>query len=99
VRSGCFCAHPYILHLLGLSSDEAEHVRQDMLAGNRSNMPGLLRLSFGLYNTKDEVDAFVEALRLITADRYRGQYVQNVASGEFTPQGWQPQFEKYFSLP
>ena len=99
VRSGCFCAHPYILHLLGLSSAEAESVRQDMLTGNRSNMPGLLRLSFGLYNTTDEVDTLVEALRLISTGQYRGEYIQNRATGEFTPQGWQPQFEKYFSLP
>lgn len=99
VRSGCFCAHPYILHLLGLSPKEANHVRQDMLAGNRSNMPGLVRASFGLYNNKEEIDALVEALRRITTNRYRGSYVQNRATGEFIPQGWQPQFEKYFSLP
>src|SRR4030042_3270242 len=35
VRSGCFCAHPYILHLLGLSNEEAANVRQQMMAGDR----------------------------------------------------------------
>jgi selenocysteine lyase/cysteine desulfurase len=98
VRSGCFCAHPYILHLLGLSSKEAEIVRQDMLASDRSNMPGLLRASFGLYNSKDDVDALVEALFRITTGEFRGQYVQNTASGEFIPHNWQPKFEQYFSL-
>ena len=56
VRSGCFCAHPYILHLLGLNEAQARAVRERMLAGDRSNMPGLIRASFGLYNTVEEID-------------------------------------------
>jgi cysteine desulfurase / selenocysteine lyase len=98
VRSGCFCAHPYILHLLGLSHAEAEAVRQRMLAGNRSEMPGLTRLSFGLYNTFGEVDYFVEALQRLLRSEYKGEYIQDIASGEFTPVGWQPDFSAYFSL-
>jgi selenocysteine lyase/cysteine desulfurase len=53
VRSGCFCAHPYILHLLGLTSEEAHKVRERMLAGDKSDMPGMVRISFGLYNTTE----------------------------------------------
>jgi selenocysteine lyase/cysteine desulfurase len=98
VRSGCFCAHPYILHLLGLSQEEARVVRQRMLAHDKSEMPGLLRASFGLYNTLDEVDCFVEALQRISRGEYRGQYVQDRASGEYAPLDWQPDFESYFSL-
>jgi len=98
VRSGCFCAHPYILHLLGLSQEEARVVRQRMLAHDKSEMPGLLRASFGLYNTLDEVDCFVEALQRISRGEYRGQYVQDRASGEYAPLDWQPDFDSYFSL-
>lgn len=98
VRSGCFCAHPYILHLLGLSPAESDAVRSRILSGDRSEMPGLIRLSFGLYNTPAEVDYTVEALRRITRGEYRGQYVQDRATGEFAPLGWQPDFSAYFSL-
>ena len=56
VRSGCFCAHPYILHLLGLSNQQAHQVQARMLSGDKSDMPGLIRASFGLYNSVDEVD-------------------------------------------
>jgi selenocysteine lyase/cysteine desulfurase len=98
VRSGCFCAHPYILHLLGLSHAEARQVRERMLAGDKSDMPGLIRASFGLYNTTDDIDALVEALRCIAEGKYRGKYVQNTASGEYLPQGWDPKFEMYFSF-
>ena len=50
VRNGCFCAHPYILHLLGLNQEQANNVREEIKAGNKSQMPGLVRVSFGLYN-------------------------------------------------
>jgi cysteine desulfurase / selenocysteine lyase len=98
VRSGCFCAHPYILHLLGLSKEEARDARERMLSGNKSDMPGLIRASFGLYNTVDEVDALVDALACICRGQYRGIYIQDVRSGEYRPQGWEPEFEKYFSI-
>jgi cysteine desulfurase / selenocysteine lyase len=98
VRSGCFCAHPYILHLLGLSPDEANQVRETMLAGDRSKMPGLIRASFGLYNTIDEIDALVEALEKISRQEYTGQYSQEISTGEYTPLDWQPNFEDYFKI-
>ena len=98
VRNGCFCAHPYILHLLKLTPDETTATRSQMLAGDKSDMPGLIRVSFGLYNTKAEVDALVEALARIQAGDYRGDYRQTIATGEFTPRGWQPRFETYFSF-
>lgn len=98
VRSGCFCAHPYILHLLGLTPDQASQVRERMLAGDKSDMPGLIRASFGLYNTQDEVDALADALTCIARGDYKGLYQQDIASGEYTAEGWIPDFETYFSL-
>ncbi len=98
VRSGCFCAHPYILHLLGLTSDEAAEVRRRMIDKDKSEMPGLIRASFGLYNTRGEIDTLVEALQRISAGDYLGKYVQDKASGEYTPLDWQPEFSDYFKL-
>jgi selenocysteine lyase/cysteine desulfurase len=98
VRSGCFCAHPYILHLLGLSSQESDTIRERMLAGDRSDMPGLIRLSFGLYNTRKDVDVLAEALRHIVRGEYRGQYTQHKATGEYTPRDWQPDYSSYFTF-
>lgn len=98
VRSGCFCAHPYILHLLGLSPEEAHEVRRRMLAKDKSEMPGLIRASFGLYNSFDDVDALVEALEKIAAGQYTGEYLQQISTGEFTPAGWQPDFAPFFKI-
>lgn len=98
VRSGCFCAHPYVLHLLGLSQDEAKNVRDQMLSGDKSQMPGLIRASFGLYNTLQEVDRFADAVQAIASGKFEGVYHQDASSGEYLPEGWQPEFESYFSL-
>jgi selenocysteine lyase/cysteine desulfurase len=98
VRSGCFCAHPYILHLLGLSVAEADAVRERMLAGDRSDMPGLIRASFGLYNLVEEIDILIEALTHISRGNYRGKYMQDRASGEYEPKDWKPEFSKYFTI-
>lgn len=95
VRSGCFCAHPYILHLLGLSPEESQVARQRILAGDRSEMPGMVRASFGLYNTPEEVDTLVDALENISTGKYSGDYDQDFASGEYTPKGWKPDFRSY----
>jgi len=98
VRSGCFCAHPYILHLLGLSKEEASDVRRRILAGDKSAMPGLIRVSFGLYNTLDEVDVLIDAMNHISKGDYKGKYVQDKATGEYTPLDWHPDFSDYFKL-
>ncbi|MFN2145807.1 MAG: aminotransferase, partial [Anaerolineales bacterium] len=65
---------------------------------NRTNLPGLIRMSFGLYNTTEDVDRFIEALKAVSAGEYQGEYVQDPASGEFHPKGWQPEFENFYSL-
>lgn len=98
IRSGCFCAHPYILHLLGLNAQESNTIREKMLAGDKSVMPGMLRVSFGLYNTKEEVDILVDALERISKGKYQGVYRVEKSTGEYHPDNWQPDFESYFSF-
>jgi selenocysteine lyase/cysteine desulfurase len=98
VRNGCFCAHPYILHLLGLSPEEANNVRDEIEAGNKRDMPGLVRISFGLYNTTDEIDDLIEALHCIVRGDFTGNYVQDHATGEFHPENWEPDFEAFFEI-
>ncbi len=92
VRSGCFCAHPYVLHLLGLSAQQASDARRRILDGDRRDMPGMVRASFGLYNTRQEVDVLVAALTAIAGDKVRGRYRQNQQTGEFLPDGAQQDF-------
>ena len=59
VRHGCFCAHPYLLRLLGLSTAEVAAYREAVLAGDRRTIPGAVRASAGLSTTPDDVDRLV----------------------------------------
>lgn len=59
-RSGCFCAQPYVQRILQISEEEAEKYRKVKI-----NRPGMVRVSFGLYNTEEEVYKFVQALKII----------------------------------
>ncbi len=98
VRNGCFCAHPYLLHLLGLSPDEAQRVRHEILANDRHDMPGLTRISFGLYNTAEEIDVLIQALINIARGKYYGRYEQDIRSGEYHAVDWKPDLGRYFKL-
>ncbi len=98
VRSGCFCAHTYIRNLLNLTDDEAKRLELEILARDRSHVPGAIRMSFGLYNTTAEIDTFVAMIRKIVAGDFSQTYVQDTESGEFTPQGFRYSFEEYFHL-
>ncbi|HUV25952.1 MAG TPA: aminotransferase class V-fold PLP-dependent enzyme [Anaerolineales bacterium] len=99
IRNGCFCAHPYVLHLLNITQEKSREVRQNIISGDRSDMPGFLRASFGLYNSFNEVDTLIDGLSQIQSDNFEGEYLQDRASGDYSPQGWEPDFEHYFSIP
>ena len=98
VRTGCFCAHPYVLQLLGLPEPEVRRVRAELLADDRRRMPGLVRVSFGLYNSTAEVDVLAEALERIVRREWKGDYVQDRASGEFQPAGGNPELPEFFDV-
>jgi len=98
VRNGCFCANPYILRLLKVPGETALRHQQEIVAGTRSNLPGLVRVSFGCYNTVAEIDRLSDLLaRLVTGD-LRGEYEQDPHSGAYWPRGFQPDYERYFHL-
>ena len=63
VRHGCFCARPYVHHLLGLSEAEIISAENLAKAGKKCLLPGMVRISFGFYNTKTEIDLLVDALK------------------------------------
>ena len=87
VRNGCFCAQPYVSHLLGMSQEASQGYRACIAAGDRSTLPGMVRISFGMYNSFDEADLLVDALTEIARSDYRGRYVQDRRSGEYSPVG------------
>jgi len=92
VRHGCFCAHPYLLRLLGIGPAAAA-ARAQVLAGDRRHIPGAVRASCGLGTTETDVDALLDALSALAAGAPAPvAYVQDPESGDFWPEtdvpGW-----------
>jgi selenocysteine lyase/cysteine desulfurase len=98
VRSGCFCAHTYVKSLLHVSDDESALLERQILARDRSQIPGAVRASFGLYNTTAEIDELVTMVKKIVAGDYSDQYVMDKEKGEFRPKNYHVDFEKYFKF-
>jgi Selenocysteine lyase len=61
VRTGCFCTQPYIQRLLSISPKQMEYHRRN---GNAPR-PGIVRLSFGLYNDFSEINTLCQVLERI----------------------------------
>ena len=83
-RPGCFCAHPYVLALLGYHAKDWTLLDKQMQAGDRRAIPGMVRASFGVYNTTAEIDHLFKYLRLIAQKKWKGEYKQSKKTGFFT---------------
>lgn len=59
--------HPYdigmLLDKLGIAVRTGHHCAQPLI--DRLNIPGTIRASFAFYNTKDEIDIFIDALKRV----------------------------------
>jgi cysteine desulfurase / selenocysteine lyase len=98
VRNGCFCAHPYVISLLRVPVREIEEFSQHMVEDDRRDIPGLVRISFGIYNTKKEVDVLADALGQIASGSYEGQYRQDKKTGEYNATNWRPNLGEFFNI-
>ncbi|MDH7514255.1 MAG: aminotransferase class V-fold PLP-dependent enzyme [Bacteroidota bacterium] len=96
VRNGCFCAHPYVKRLLKITPEEDKRLTENVLKGDRRNIPGMVRASFGCYNNFSDVDRLVEMLHRIARGEYIGDYELDERSGTWWPKNFTYPFEAYF---
>jgi selenocysteine lyase/cysteine desulfurase len=88
VRHGCFCAHPYLIRLLGVGREGVARAREAVRRGDRSAIPGAVRASCGLGTTSEDVDALLNALGALAAGADAPvTYVQDGVTGDFWPEG------------
>lgn len=86
VRHGCFCAHPYLMRLLGLGRAEVAAYRRQLRDGDRSRVPGAVRASFGINGSAADVDRLCAAVgRLAAGEPAPIHYEQDPATGDFQP--------------
>lgn len=92
VRNGCFCAHPYLLHLLEMSHHDTQECREKIRRHDYSAIPGAVRLSFGIYSTREDVDTAVDALKVVAAGKEYGRYTLDAAAGQYFPDNFRFDF-------
>ena len=86
VRHGCFCAHPYILRLLGLTAAEIRGYKEAVIAGDRTQIPGAVRASSSIATTSADIERFVAAVGDIVAHPEPSvPYEQDAATGDYWP--------------
>jgi selenocysteine lyase/cysteine desulfurase len=67
VRHGWFCAHPYCRRLMNVSEADAK----EFLENPAKKMLGMVRVSFALYNSIDEVNMFLNVLEDISLGKIK----------------------------
>ena len=88
VRHGCFCAHPYLMRLLGLTEAEVDTYRDAVRSGDKSRVPGAVRASAGLGTGLPDIDRLLSAVGEIAGGGPSPvAYTQDRATGDFWPEG------------
>lgn len=84
VRTGCFCAQPYVRSLLAFDKPAA----LDEYEGLKPwQMPGMVRVSLAAYNTVEEVERLVDILTEVSAHKkeYQREYILDISRGGYVP--------------
>lgn len=84
-RHGCFCAHPLVTKLLGLTASEAAVIAAARRVGAPVAVPGMVRASLGLGTTMDDVLMLVTALDVITSRGTAWTYVTSPDATQCVP--------------
>jgi selenocysteine lyase/cysteine desulfurase len=102
VRHGCFCAHPYLIRLLGLSHEDVARYREEIRRGDHRHAPGAVRASAGINTTEEDVRRLLDAVaRLASGQPSSVEYRQDPRSGDYTPiaelADWQEELRRHGS--
>tara|TARA_Y100000588_G_C14226990_1_gene913617 strand:- start:145 stop:1644 length:1500 start_codon:yes stop_codon:yes gene_type:complete len=101
VRNECFCAHPYVEKMLELTHriQIYEARAKNISSWHTEPWMGMVRVSFGIYNTQLDVDHFIHALKDIISkiDQYSEHYKIN-SNGDYEHKTFQFSCNEYFSL-
>jgi selenocysteine lyase/cysteine desulfurase len=89
VRAGHLCQFELMRRFLNVTDEQRRKVREDIKAGDRRSLYGVVRASCGLGTTTADMDALAEALFDLTSGRLKGRYDQGT-DGEYRARDWVP---------
>ncbi len=85
VGHGRFGADPYLIRLLGLTSEEVGRHRDQARRGDRRAVPGAVRASAGINVTHEDVQRLLAAVASVAAGDPPVRYHQDPSTGDFFP--------------
>ena len=83
VRHGCFCAHPLVARLLGLTDREVGEVTASIRDGAHQPLPGAVRVSVGVGSSEADIDRLVTALAELIDRGPRAKYAYDEVAAEY----------------
>ena len=102
VRNECFCAHPYVQEMLSATHkkelDDCEF-KDNNLSWKMEPWMGMVRISFGIYNNKRDVDILISSIDQIIKNKkkYQEQYcIDN--NGDYKHISFKFSSDDFFSL-
>ncbi|MBV9101171.1 MAG: aminotransferase class V-fold PLP-dependent enzyme [Candidatus Dormibacteraeota bacterium] len=99
VRHGCFCAHPYITWLLGVSPEQSGAIRERLRRGEHRDIPGAVRASFGIGTTVEHLDRLLAGLRTLVERGPHLEYREDPATGDYLPADDSRELPRFDLLP
>tara|TARA_B100001250_G_scaffold86651_1_gene71670 strand:- start:809 stop:2332 length:1524 start_codon:yes stop_codon:yes gene_type:complete len=102
VRNECFCAHPYVEKMLEIThNSEIKEAKERLKQSPWHIEPwmGMVRASFGIYNTIQDIDYFIDALKEICINKefYKTQY-NAIGNGDYKHKTFHFSSTEYFKL-
>ncbi len=100
VRNQCFCAHPYVKEMMAADlEEEFGEIDFGNMSAEFMRKAGMVRASFGLYSTSDDVDALITALQDIVANgkTYGLDYEIN-DENDYVHRTYRPDHSQIFSV-
>ena len=102
VRNECFCAHPYVEQMLHMTHQD-EISKLDCIDNHLSwkvePWMGMVRASFGIYNTKKDVDKLISSIKDIIDNKQKySDYYSVDSNGDYKHNQFQFSSKDFFSL-
>jgi len=87
-RAGSYCVYEFSRKINATTHDEDRKITEEVKNGITANIPGSVRASFGMYNTIEDVNRLVLAIKEITEkgfEHYKQKYNMDEKTGEWRP--------------
>jgi selenocysteine lyase/cysteine desulfurase len=85
VRAGTICNHRLVRRWSGVSDEEQHSIEERIRAGDRLASYGIVRVSLGVQNTREDLDALLDALHSIATRGYSLKYSRQPERETFEP--------------